>query len=56
METKIIIREFNIYNYEKELEELEKTLNKLKEQKWIIKNSNLINNKIKYTLYFLLER
>ena len=57
METKILIREYNLITAKETMEEVEKKINELNKQGWTTKASNLTTiNNIKYTIYVLMER
>lgn len=57
METKILIREFNIIEIQEKMKDLQDKINELNREGWKTKASNLTTiNNIKYTIYVLMER
>lgn len=57
METKLILREFNIMEIQEKMKDLQNKLNELNKEGWTTKASNITTiNKIGYTIYILMER
>ncbi len=57
METKLILREFNIMEIQEKMKDLQNKLNELNREGWTTKASNITTiNKIGYTIYVLMER
>lgn len=57
MNTKIVIRDFNVLNAKQPIEELENTITQYRQNGYKIASSNIITvNNIKYTIYVILEK
>ena len=53
METKLLLREFNIREIQEKMKDLQDKINELNREGWKTKASNITTNNIRYTIYVL---